>query len=193
MIKIGITGGIGSGKSTVCRVFSLLGIAVYDSDSRARRLMQTDPDVVRRIEALFGDGIYRGGTLDRKEAAARIFGDDSLRTALNAIVHPAVEADFLRWAERQTGHYVIQEAAVLFESGIWKHMDAIVAVTAPEAVRIRRVRRRDRCDENAVRARMTAQIGEEERIARSDYTIRNDGCEPIIPQIMKLHEIFDRL
>ena len=95
MIKIGITGGIGSGKSTVCRVFSLLGVAVYDSDSQARRLMESDREVVRRIETLFGEGVYRDGMLDRKALSGKIFGDSSLREKLNAIVHPAVEADFL--------------------------------------------------------------------------------------------------
>ena len=193
MIKIGITGGIGSGKSTVCRVFSLLGIAVYDSDSQARRLMEADRDVVERIEASFGRDIYRRGKLDRPKMAARIFGDRSLREKLNAIVHPAVEADFVRWAERQSGHYVIEEAAILFESGAWRCMDAVVTVTAPEAIRLRRACLRDGCDEASVRARMAAQIAERERVGRADYIIRNDDREPVIPQILKLHEIFDRL
>lgn len=193
MIKIGITGGIGSGKSTVCRVFSLLGVAVYDSDSQARRLMESDREVVRRIETLFGEGVYRDGMLDRKALSGKIFGDSSLREKLNAIVHPAVEADFLRWAERQPGPYVLEEAAILFESGAWRRMDAVVTVTAPDDVRIRRACLRDRCDEAAVRARMAAQIDERERIARADYVIRNDGREPVIARILELHEIFSRL
>jgi len=193
MIKIGITGGIGSGKSTVCRVFSLLGVAVYDADSQARRLMESDREVVERIEASFGLDTYRNGKLDRRKLAARIFGDGSLREKLNAIVHPAVEADFLRWAERQPGHYVIEEAAILFESGAWRQMDAVVTVTAPEAVRLRRACLRNGSDEASVRARMAAQMTERERIERAGYVIRNDDRVPVIPQILKLHETFDRL
>ena len=113
MIKIGITGGIGSGKSTVCRVFSLLGIAVYDSDSQARRLMEADREVVERIEASFGRDIYRRGKLDRPKLAARIFGDRALREKLHPIVHPAAEADLVRRAERPARHLVTDWAATL--------------------------------------------------------------------------------
>ena len=109
MIKVGITGGIGSGKSTVCRLFSLLGVPVYDSDTEARRLMNTNPAVIGKIRELLGSAAYRDGVLDRRAVAAQIFGNCLLRERLNRIVHPAVAVDFMRWAERQTGHYVIRK------------------------------------------------------------------------------------
>lgn len=193
MIKIGITGGIGSGKSTVCRIFSLLGVPVYDSDSNARRLMNADPEVTARIRSLFGEGAYRDGELDRRLLASRIFADGKLRGELNRIVHPAVSRDFLDWAQRQRGPYVLQEAAILFESGAWRDMDAVVAVSAPEPVRIRRAMRRDSSSEEAVRARMAAQIGEAERVERADYVILADDRELVVPQVLSLHERFCRL
>ena len=193
MIKIGITGGIGSGKSTVCRIFSLLGVPVYDSDSNARRLMNADPEVTARIRSLFGEGTYRDGELDRRLLASRIFANGKLRGELNRIVHPAVSRDFLDWAQRQRGPYVLQEAAILFESGAWRDMDAVVAVSAPEPVRIRRAMRRDSSSEEAVRARMAAQIGEAERVERADYVILADDRELVVPQVLSLHERFCRL
>ena len=188
MIKVGITGGIGSGKSTVCRLFSLLGVPVYDSDTEARRLMNTNPAVIGKIRELLGSAAYRDGVLDR-----RAVGNCLLRERLNRIVHPAVAVDFMRWAERQTGHYVIQEAAVLFESGADRLMDATVEVAAPEALRIRRTCRRDGTDEASVRARIAAQLSEEERIARADHVIVSDDRTLVIPQVLKLHELFGQL
>ena len=173
MIKVGITGGIGSGKSTVCRLFSLLGVPVYDSDTEARRLMNTDPAVIGKIRELLGSAAYRDGVLDRRAVAAQIFGNCLLRERLNRIVHPAVAVDFMRWAGRQTGHYVIQEAAVLFESGADRLMDATV--------------------EASVRARIAAQLSEEERIARADHVIVSDDRTLVIPQVLKLHELFGQL
>ena len=120
MIKIGITGGIGSGKSTVCRAFAQLGVPVYDSDSRARRLMNEDVALKAAVSGLFGDGAYDADGLNRKYVAGRIFSDGTLRERLNAVVHPAVAEDFARWAERQQGPYVIEEAAILFESGAYR-------------------------------------------------------------------------
>ena len=134
MIKIGITGGIGSGKSTVCRAFAQLGVPVYDSDSRARRLMNEDVALKAAVSGLFGDGAYDADGLNRKYVAGRIFSDGTLRERLNAVVHPAVAEDFARWAERQQGPYVIEEAAILFESGAYRQMDKVVTVTAPEPV-----------------------------------------------------------
>ena len=193
MIKVGITGGIGSGKSTVCRLFSLLGVPVYDSDTEARRLMNTDPAVIGKIRELLGSAAYRDGVLDRRAVVAQIFGNCHLRERLNRIVHPAVAVDFMRWAGRQTGHYVIQEAAVLFESGADRLMDATVEVAAPEALRIRRTCRRDGTDEASVRARIAAQLSEEERIARADHVIVSDDRTLVIPQVLKLHELFGQL
>lgn len=193
MIKIGITGGIGSGKSTICRVFSVLGVAVYDSDSRARKLMHSNPEVVAAIRELFGDNAYIHGSLNRSYIAELVFHQPDLREKLNHIVHPAVAMDFDTWAERQKGHYVIEEAAILFESGASRNMDAVVTVSTPEEQRIRRTCLRDGTDEQSVRQRIAAQLSEEERVARADYVIVSDDQTPVIAQILKLHEIFNRL
>lgn len=193
MIKIGITGGIGSGKSTICRVFSVLGVAVYDSDSRARKLMHSNPEVVAAISELFGDNAYIHGSLNRSYIAELVFHQPDMREKLNHIVHPAVAMDFDTWAERQKGHYVIEEAAILFESGAYRNMDAVVTVSTPEEQRIRRTCLRDSTDEQSVRQRIAAQLSEEERVARADYVIVSDDQTPVIAQILKLHEIFNRL
>lgn len=193
MIKIGITGGIGSGKSTICRVFSVLGVAVYDSDSRARKLMHSNTEVVAAIRELFGDNAYIHGSLNRPYIAELVFHQPDMREKLNHIVHPAVAMDFDTWAERQKGHYVIEEAAILFESGAYRNMDAVVTVSTPEEQRIRRTCLRDGTDEQSVRQRIAAQLSEEERVARADYVIVSDDQTPVIAQILKLHEIFNRL
>lgn len=193
MIKIGITGGIGSGKSTVCRAFAQLGVPVYDSDSRARRLMNEDTALRTAVSGLFGDGAYDADGLNRKYVAGRIFlGRDAAR-APQCRRTPAVAEDFARWAERQQGPYVIEEAAILFESGAYRQMDKVVTVTAPEPERIRRTCLRDGVAPEAVRARMAAQIDEAERIARADYVIRSGDEEPVLPKILELHGIFCRL
>ena len=193
MIRIGITGGIGSGKSTICRAFSVLGVAVYDSDSRARGLMHTNPEVIAAIRKLFGDNAYIQGALNRSYIAEQVFQQPDLREKLNHIVHPAVAKDFDTWAECQQGHYVIEEAAILFESGAYRNMDAVVTVSTPEKQRIRRTCLRDNTDEQSVRQRIAAQMSEEERVTRADYVIVSDDRTPVLPQILKLHEIFSRL
>ena len=194
MIRIGITGGIGSGKSTVCRLFGMLGIPVYDSDSRARALMNGDATLRRRIADLLGEEVYRDGTLDRQRVAERVFADSALLEALNRIVHPAVGRDFSAWADRYAGGgngeippYVILESAILVESGFDRYVDRVVTVTAPEEVRVARTVERDGVSPEKVRARIAAQSGEEERMARADRVIRNDDRESLIVQVEALH------
>ena len=194
MIRIGITGGIGSGKSTVCRLFGMLGIPVYDSDSRARALMNGDETLRRQIVALLGGEVYRDGTLDRQRVAERVFSDTSLLEALNRIVHPAVGRDFLAWADRYAEGkngtippYVILESAILVESGFDRYVDRVVVVTAPEEVRVARTVERDGVSQEKVRARIAAQSGEQNRIARADRVIRNDDRESLIVQVEALH------
>lgn len=144
MMKVGITGGIGSGKSTVCRLFARLGVAVYDSDAGAKRLMTEDAELRRRITDRFGAEAYADGTLNRTYLAGRVFSEAQALADLNAIVHPAVRADFAAWAEQQEGDYVILESALLFDAGFDACVDRTVAVLAPEALRIERTCRRDR-------------------------------------------------
>lgn len=191
--KIGITGGIGSGKSTVCRIFSLLGVAVYDSDAQAKQLMNSDPEVIHQIRTIFGEEAYLETGLNRPVMAARIFHDATLREQLNGIVHPALFADFQQWAQRQQGDYVIQEAAILFECGADRMLDAVVEVSAPEELRIRRTCQRDKTDETSVRARIAAQMSEQERLDRAHYVIWADDRILVIPQVLHLHERFRHL
>ena len=187
MIKIGITGGIGSGKSTVCRVFEVLGIPCYDSDTEAKRLMNTDPELIKHIRALLGPGAYTDNGLNRTYVASRVFGDTALLQQLDGIVHPAVERDFMHWAETRQAPYVIEESAILFESGAYRRMDRTIAVIAPEETRIRRVCLRDQKDEAAVRARIAHQMDDDERSRRADYVLCTDEHTLLIPQILNLH------
>lgn len=192
MIKVGVTGGIGSGKSTVCRLFTLLGIPVYDADSRARTLMNRQPEVAAKIEAMFGGQAYRNGELDRGLIAAEVFGNPDRLEALNRIVHPAVRDDFRRWAEAQDAPFVIEESAILYESGADRDMDKVIAVTAPEALRIRRTVRRDGCTEAAVRQRIRHQMDEAERTGRADFTIHADDRHLVIPQVLSIYQELTR-
>ena len=166
---------------------------MYDSDSRARKLMHSNPEVVAAIRELFGDNAYIHGSLNRSYIAELVFHQPDMREKLNHIVDPAVAMDFDTWAERQKGHYVIEEAAILFESGAYRNMDAVVTVSTPEEQRILRTCLRDGTDEQSVRQRIAAQLSEEERVARADYVIVSDDQTPVIAQILKLHEIFNRL
>lgn len=173
MIKIGVTGGIGSGKSTVCRLFAARGAALYDSDREAKRLMNDDPDLRSRIVGAFGEECYTGAGLNRAVLAQKVFGHPEQLLRLNAIVHPAVIADFRAWAGRQTGDYVVLESAILFSSGLDREVDRTVAVLAPEPLRIERTCRRDGVDEAAVRSRMAAQADDDFLCERADYCLVN--------------------
>lgn len=173
MYKIGITGGIGSGKSTVCRIFAELGIAVYDSDGEAKRLMRESASLREAICREFGAESYAGGELNRRYLASCIFGDDDARRRLNDLVHPAVMADFAAWAERQTSDYVILESAILFEAGLQSSVDRTIAVLSPEPLRVARAMKRDGADEHAVRSRMACQLSDDEMLRRADMTMIN--------------------
>lgn len=190
MMKVGITGGIGSGKSTVCRLFAQRGIAVYDSDSRAKRLM-TDGDGLRaRIAGRFGAEAYADGVLNRAYLAAQVFSDAAARADLNAIVHPAVRADFAAWAERQTGDYVILESALLFDAGFADSVDRTVAVLAPLELRVERTCRRDGCDAAEVRRRIAAQTDDDTLRAKADFALVNILESDLEPAVAELDRIF---
>ncbi len=188
MMKVGITGGIGSGKSTVCRLFAERGIAVYDSDTEAKRLMRDDASLRARIAERFGAAAYRNGELDRGYLAGAVFGHPEALADLNAIVHPAVIADFEAWAKRQSGPYVVLESAILFEAGLERHVDRTVAVVAPLELRIERTCRRDGCSADAVRRRIAAQLDDDTLHARADYTLVNIHESDLAPTV----ELLDR-
>lgn len=190
MIKVGITGGIGSGKSTVCRLFAARGVAVYDSDDAAKRLMAGP--LREAVEARFGQESYRDGVLDRRYLADIVFCDREALQALDAIVHPAVMRDFEAWASEQQGDYVVLESAILFEAGLEKSVDLTVAVLAPEKLRIERTCRRDGTDAESVRRRIAAQMSDDELHARADYTIVNILEEELAPVVEQLDRLFRR-
>ena len=188
MLKVGVTGGIGSGKSTVCRMFGVLGIPVFSSDDEGKRLLVEHPDVRNALIAAFGAGIFANDVLDRKALGALVFNDRDALERLNAIVHPAVRAAFNAWAEKQQAPYVINEAAILVETGAYKRLDHLIVVTAPETERIARVMRRDDVTEKQVRARMNNQADDATRAAVADSIIVNDGKDLVIPQVLAVHE-----
>lgn len=184
--KIGITGGIGSGKSTVAEVLRAMGYPVYDSDRRARELMETDPQIRRALTAAFGEAAFAGGKLNRPFLAEQVFGNDGNRERINAIVHPVVRADFQQWVEIQSTPVVFQEAAILFETGGYKLLDKTILVTAPVEDRIRRVMQRDNASGEQVRARIESQLPDEEKIPLADFVIGNGDGEMVVPQIEKI-------
>lgn len=188
MLKVGITGGIGSGKSTVCRVFNTLGIPVFFADSAAKYLMDNDPILMSSIKDLFGDDIYTNGSLDRPKLSSIVFSQPELLQKLNAIVHPATIAYGNNWMEAQTSPYVLKEAAIFFESGTYKDMDVMIGVFAPKELRIYRAMNRDGATRAKIEARIAQQMDEEEKMAKCDYVIFNDDEHAVIPQVERLHE-----
>lgn len=193
-LQIGITGGIGSGKSLVCRIFQTLSAPVYDADSRAKWLMQHHPDVRNGIISAFGAAAYSpNGQLDRKYLASRVFTDGNQVSALNQLVHPHVGEDYANWVITHShAPYVLKEAALLFEAGSYQTLDKIIVVHAPADLRIRRVRQRDpHRSEAEIRAIIAKQLPDEEKLRRADYVVYNDETQLVIPQVLKLHEEFN--
>lgn len=190
MIKVGITGGIGSGKSTVCRMFAKLGIPVFDTDSAAKSLMSENECVKTQIIELLGDKAYEGGQLNRKYVSSAIFSDEHLLHALDSIVHPAVAIEFERWADMQNSPYVIMECAILIESGFDRLVDRIVAVSAPEQLRITRAAQRDGVEAQAVKERIARQTSDTRREACAHYIIENIDLEHTAQTVAELDKIF---
>ena len=187
MLKIGITGGIGSGKSTVCRVFSVLGIPVFEADKIARNLMNTDQAIQEKLIGLFGTSVYLPDqTIDRKYLARIVFNNPSLLAQLNAIVHPVVRQTFFDWCENQKSAYIIHEAAILFESGFYKMMDKTITVVTDENERIQRVMKRDGITLELVKERISNQWSDYDRIKLADFVIGNNDDQLIIPQIIEI-------
>lgn len=188
MLKIGITGGIGSGKSTVAQLFKVLGIPVYSADDAAKRLMNEDAALVKEVIVLFGEAAYTNGQLNRKFIADIVFKDPAQLAKLNAIVHPVTLRDADEWMQKQTTPYSIKEAAVLFESGAHEHLDYVIGVSAPAPLRIQRAMHRDNISREEVVARMNKQIAEIIKMRLCDFIIYNDEQQLVIPQVLALHQ-----
>ena len=187
MISVGLSGGIGSGKSTVLRIFALLNVPVYLADDRAKYLLDNHAALKNKLEEHF-KSIYVDGRLDKKRFAAIIFSSEADREMANSIIHPFVRADFQEWRSRQDADYVIQEAAILFETGAYKFFDKNILICAPEKLRIVRVKARDNTDEVAILARMSAQWKDEQKRELADYCIENDEKQSLIEQVLLIHE-----
>ena len=188
ILKIGITGGIGSGKSTVAKVFEMLGIPVYYADDTAKKLMNEDVFLKKQLIDAFGKEIYQNGVLNRSSLSELVFNNPEKLSQLNGIVHPATIADAEYWMQQQHSVYAIKEAAILFESGANKYVDKVIGVFAPVQLRISRVMQRDNSTQEEVTARMNKQMEEEKKMKLCDYVIINDEQELIIPQVLKIHE-----
>ncbi|HLP73987.1 MAG TPA: dephospho-CoA kinase [Bacteroidales bacterium] len=186
-LKLGITGGIGSGKTSVCRVFSILGVPVFSADPVASALMENDDKLKNKINELAGKDLYTGGKLDRSGLAALMFNNIEVLNRINSLVHPLVFRQFSDWVLQQDTSYVIMEAAILFESGASKLVDRIATVVAPVEERIQRVIHRNNLTREMVTERIRNQMSDEEKISRSDYVIRNSENEMIIPAILNIH------
>ena len=190
MYKIGVTGGIGSGKSTVCELLRDSGVAVYDSDSRAKQLMAESDALREQLIAAFGAECYNAEGLDRAFLASKVFGNEEALQQLNSIVHPAVRADFQAWAEQQQSPYVVLESAILFEAGFETEVDATLAVMAPMPMRLERTMARDGVDKESVMRRMEHQLSDDELHRRASRTIVNINREYLEGDIEQLHKIF---
>jgi dephospho-CoA kinase len=187
MLRIGLTGGIGSGKSTVAKIFEVLDIPVYYADDVTRKLMNEDEAIIKNIKEHFGELSYIDGKLNRAHIASIVFSDKAKLATLNAITHPPTIQHAAEWMQQQTTPYVIKEAALIFESGSYKDLDYVIGVFSPKQLRINRVMERDGVSSNEVVKRMNQQMDEDEKMQRCDFVITNDEQQLVVPQVMELH------
>ncbi len=185
---VGLTGGIGSGKTTIANFFKELGVPIYIADTEAKALMNRSKVIKRKLIALFGDNAYQNGKLNRDFLSRQIFNNKDLLQKMNAIVHPKVASHFKRWVKKQEAPYVISEAAILFENGSYTKYDYIITVTAPEEVRLKRVMSRDSASKEKVKSVMNNQWKDEEKIKLSDYVIQNINLEEAKAQVLQIHQ-----
>ena len=190
--RVGITGGIGSGKSTLCGFFRLLGIPVFEADKEARLLINSSPAIRARLKLMFGDSVYResDGLLDRQKLATLIFNDPELIRKVNFIVHPEVRSYFEQWCRQQRSPYVVAEAAILFESGFHKLIDYSILITAPTEERIKRIKKRETTTTENIQARMDNQWTDDRKAAMASFRLENNNRELVIPQLVALDKKF---
>lgn len=188
MLKIGLTGGIGSGKTTVAQIFEVLAIPVYYADQAAKDLMNQDPDLKKQIITAFGKEVYHDGKLNRTYLSDMVFADEEKLTLLNSFVHPVTLRHATEWMKNQKTPYAVKETALIFEAGLEKFFDFIIGVTAPESLRLERVIKRDQTTSENVFKRMKQQMDESEKIRRCDFLIENDGVLALLPQVLSIHE-----
>lgn len=188
MLKVGITGGIGSGKTTVARLFQMFGVPVYFADDAAKSLMNSNQQIRNSLIEHFGEAVYENGMLNRARLAAMVFNKPERLALLNSIVHPVVIDDASSWLRKQTAPVVMKEAAIFFESGSHVEMDYMIGVYAPPSLRLQRVKKRDGSSEEEIAERMKRQMNEEEKMKRCDFVLQNDEESLLIPQVIQLYE-----
>lgn len=194
MRRIGLTGGIGSGKSTVSSIFKTLGIPVFEADVVSKSLLASDPDVIAKVKRLLGDDVYKDGAPDRPAIAKIVFSDESKLESLNGILHPAVFNAFEHWVDdhKNKAPYCLKEAAILFESGSAQQCDKVICVAAPLQLRVERVMQRDGVSARDVESRIQNQMPQEQVEKLSDLVIQNDGVEALIPQVISIHNALSK-
>jgi dephospho-CoA kinase len=188
MVKVGLTGGIGSGKTTVAKIFELLGVPVYYADDAAKRIMNSDEELKSSIQKHFGEAAYKNGELDRAFLSSRVFSDSFQLEILNSLVHPATIRDATNWMNQQQTPYTIKEAALIFESGSAQELDYVIGVWAPAELRIKRTMERNDVSHDEVVKRMAKQVDEKIKMKLCDFVIYNDEQQLLIPQVIELHE-----
>lgn len=188
MLRIGLTGGIGSGKTTVAQIFEVLGIPVYYADVEAKRLMNTNKELKNSIQKNFGEESYEDGMLNRTYISSVVFNDQYKLELLNSLVHPVTIKDGEAWLNTQTTPYAIHEAALVFEAGVNKKMDHVIGVFAPQTIRVKRVMERDKISEEEVLNRMNRQMDEEKKMKLCDFVLINDEQQLLVSQVLELHE-----
>ena len=188
MLRVGLTGGIGSGKTTVARIFEILQVPVFDADKAARNLMNENPSVRADVIKIFGEKSYSQNALNRKFISGIVFNDPEKLAALNGIVHPATLQNAQEWFNSQSGIYAIKEAALLFEAGAEKDVDYVIGVSSPLPLRIQRIQHRDGLSTTEIEARINRQMNEEEKLKRCDFVLYNDEKQLLLPQVIALHE-----
>jgi dephospho-CoA kinase len=187
MIKVGLTGNIGAGKSSVARIFTALGVPVYEADLEAKKFL-ADPGVVSQLKLWWGETILTEHHVDRSKLAKIVFAQPEKLRMLNALIHPRVKEDLMQWLTGHQNHpYIVHEAAILFESGFYRHFDKIITVICPEELAVRRIMERDGLEEHEIRQRMTNQWSQQEKADKSDFLVVNDGMSFLIPQVLDIH------
>lgn len=186
MITIGITGGIGSGKSVICKLLNSMGYPVYYADAESKRLTNTHPKIKKDLIALFGEKIFTDNQINKKMLAERIFNNSETLIKVNNIIHPIVKEDVEKWVKKQKSPLCIVEAAILFESGLYQELDKKILVTAPIDIRIKRVKLRDKLTEEEIKSRINNQMSDEDKIKLADYVIVNDEKTAVIPQVNRI-------
>jgi len=188
MVRVGLTGGIGSGKSTVAQIFEVLGIPVYYADISAKKLMNEDAELRSAITTIFGEQAYVNNLLDRKYISSIVFSDPAKLQQLNALVHPATKKDGEAWMQQQTSSYAIHEAALIFEAKVSDRLDLVIGVSSPEKLRIQRAMGRDKINRDEVLKRMDQQLDEGLKMSKRDFVLINNEQQLLIPQILELHQ-----